>query len=129
MKKIFLFLSIGFSLLSPAFASSLITLGDIPIKYFTEEDAQMLKTAQMTALNKYPDGKKLSWKNDATGAGGWVMPSKTFRKNGLTCRTLTTYNSARGRVGQSSFKLCKINDSWKIAKLKQINALFPRLLN
>lgn len=97
-----------------AYADNWTFLDGSAITYFTNKDKDLMEGNVLSALNRLPDGKKSTWKNPATGAWGYAIPSKTAIKNGNRCRTVTVFNSARQTTGQAVYRLCKINNQWEI---------------
>lgn len=97
-----------------ASAQNYYFLNDATITYFTDEDAKLYAHAQYDALNNYRDGAKVSWNNPNTEAHGYIIPSKTTRKNGNLCRNLTIVNFAEHRSGEATFTFCKIQGTWKV---------------
>jgi surface antigen len=100
----------------PALALNMLFLSEGPAGYFTEEDNHMFDRTLQDALNDRKDGEVSSWSNPASGASGKVTVMQTFTREGMTCRELKIFNSAKGRTGQAVFDLCKVPDGrWKIA--------------
>jgi surface antigen len=100
---------------APALAMNLLFLSEGPAGYFTEEDNRMFDKALQEALNDRKDGEVESWSNPASGASGKVTVMKTFTREGMSCRNLKVFNSAKGRTGEGVFDLCKVQGRWKIA--------------
>jgi hypothetical protein len=94
-------------------ASNYGFLNESAVSNFTQEDTALFMAAQNTALNKTPNGLKVSWKNPKSGAYGFMIPSAAPTQNGKPCRKLLIFNNANGLSGQSTFKFCKINKTWK----------------
>ena len=106
---------IGLCLLSMvSFASNYSFLNYSAITYFTGKDEQVMVQTVDKALNSVPDGRKISWSNPQSGSWGFVVPSHTTIANGLKCRNLKIFNSAKQVTGESNYRLCKFNDGWKI---------------
>lgn len=95
------------------FASNYSFLDNSALTFFTDTDKNLMMKNIMTALNRYSDGKKASWKNPQTGAWGFAIPSHTATKKGLTCRNLKIFNSASRVTGESNYRLCKFKKEWK----------------
>src|SRR5471030_2723008 len=87
---------------------------DSAVRFFTDNDWKLFNSAVETALNKSPNGKKVSWKNPDSGSYGFVTPLNKFKKNGTTCRDLKMANNANNRTGQYTFTFCKYPSGWKI---------------
>ncbi len=87
------------------------------ISQLTPEDRQLLQDALVKALNKTKDGVIVNWKNPATGAFGYFIPSNTIITNGITCRQLLAFNSAKQIAANTiryQYRFCNLNDEWKI---------------
>lgn len=97
-----------------ALAGNLNFMDNSSVSFFQGKDMDMMVNAAVTALNTYKDGKKLIWKNNATGTWGYVIPSHTTKKNGMICRNLTIFTNAKNVTDDFTYKLCKINNEWKI---------------
>lgn len=95
-------------------ASNYGFLRDAPISFFTETDANMMYANIQNTLNHTPNGKKSVWKNPATQAWGYAIPSRAQSRNGTKCRSLTVFNEAKNRSGKSNYVFCKIKGEWKI---------------
>jgi len=102
---------------SGAFAFDILSIGDMPIRYMTEEDLTVLKAAVISTLDQTNDGVSATWTNQKTGAHGTLTPINSFRKEAKECRKLEVANSAGGRDNRSVFTLCKLPDGdWKVYK-------------
>jgi surface antigen len=100
-----------------AFAFDVLGIGDMPIRYMTEEDLTVFKAAVITTLDQTNDGASASWTVEKTGAHGTLTPIKSFIKEAKECRKLEVANSAGGRDNRSVFTLCKLPDGdWKVEK-------------
>lgn len=98
-----------------ASAVNLMPLGDLPIRYMTEEDRQIFRAAAARALEKNPDGATSSWENPKTGAHGELTPRASFERDGRPCRDLEVANSARGRSNRIVLAVCRQDDGdWKV---------------
>ncbi|EKD70896.1 MAG: hypothetical protein ACD_46C00341G0001 [uncultured bacterium] len=82
--------------------------------YFQGQDQAMMLANAMDALNRYPDGKKASWKNPKTGTFGYAIPSNTRNQNGMRCRNLKIFNNAHNVAGEATYTFCKFGKEWKI---------------
>ena|SRR3990167_2314761 len=96
-----------------AYADNFSFLNYSAISYFQGQDKTFMMSNAIKALNQYPDGKKASWNNQSTGSFGYAIPSKTTTANGLTCRNLTIFNSAKHVTGEATYRLCKVSALWK----------------
>lgn len=113
MKKYFwLFIALFFSPLIFAYNESFLNYS--PVFYFTKEDTAIFNATKNKALENAKDGQKISWRNPKTGSNGYFIPSNTTRENGITCRMLKIYNMAHKVTGVSNYKVCKINNVWKM---------------
>ncbi len=83
---------------------------NLPLNYFTQQDFEMSNASVFQALEKAKDGQKIRWKNPATGAFGYVLPSGSH----ANCRNLKIFNSAQGVNNMASYQFCKIQGEWKI---------------
>lgn len=88
-------------------------LDETPGEYFNNQDWKIFLHAEKKALNQYPDGKTLRWKNENTGSWGTMTPSRTTHQTGTRCRALTFDDNSHNRTGKSTFTFCKINGVWK----------------
>lgn len=101
---------------SQGFASGVGWLGDAPIRYFSEKDAQLMKSGIQSALSNNDDGVKFEWMNPETGHKGSITPINSKKIQGLSCRDATIFNSAGGRTASSRFTFCQHEDGdWKLA--------------
>lgn len=97
-----------------AVAGNLNFMDNSSVSFFQGKDMDMMVNAAITALNTYKDGKKLTWKNNATGTWGYVIPTHTTNNNGIFCRNLTIFTNAKNVTDNFTYKLCKINNEWKM---------------
>ncbi len=95
-------------------ASNLSFLNYSSVAYFEGKDEAMMNANADLALNQYPDGKKATWKNPATGSWGFAIPSQTRTQQGRTCRNLKIFNNASSVTGEFNYRLCKFGTEWKI---------------
>lgn len=101
---------------SPLFASGVGWLGDAPIRYFSDQDSEMMKAAVQEALSSNDDGIKLEWQNAETGHNGSVKPIDRKTVQGLDCRDAQIFNSAGGRTASSVYTFCQQADGeWKLS--------------
>jgi surface antigen len=102
---------------SSAFAFEVLGIGDMPIRYMTEEDLAIFKAAVIRTLDQTADNVSAPWTNQNTGAHGTLTPLASFRRQAQDCRKLQVTNSAGGRDNRSEFTLCKLPDGdWKVHK-------------
>jgi surface antigen len=107
---LFLFLAPGQTL-----AINMMAIGDLPIRYMTEEDRTLLADAARETLDKGADGQVRAWENTKTGARGELTPVATFQEAGRKCRDLEVANSAKGRSNRLVLTFCRQDDGdWKI---------------
>jgi len=98
-----------------ALAFNSYVLRDLPVRYMTDEDREILRVAVDDALERARDGESMHWENPKTGAKGDLMPRASFERAGQRCRDLEVANSARGRSNRLVVTLCKQADGeWKI---------------
>ncbi|HSW70624.1 MAG TPA: hypothetical protein VLH77_01435 [Gammaproteobacteria bacterium] len=83
-----------------------------PLYYFTQQDSDMANAAVYKALTSAKDGQKIQWRNPATDAFGYALPSQTKG----TCRNLEIFNSAKRLTSKTQYKFCKIKGEWKIVE-------------
>ena len=105
-----------FTLLSGAAqAVNLFSARDLPVRYMTDEDKDMLRSAVFGTLDQTPDGSTRRWENSKTGAHGDLTPRASFDRAGQPCRDLEVANSARGHDNRVVLTLCKQPDGeWRI---------------
>ena len=100
-----------------AFAFDVLGIGDMPIRYMTDEDLTIFKAAVIRTLDQAADGVSAIWTNQHTGAHGTLTPTASFKQQAQECRKLEVANSAGGRDNRSVFTLCKSPDGdWKVHK-------------
>jgi surface antigen len=110
-KKLNLFILVTIAALLPgtALAANVLSIGDLPIRYMTDEDRNMLMAAVFGTLDRTPEGKTLRWENPKTGAHGDLTPRASFDRAGQPCRDLEVANSARGYDNRVVLTLCTAN--------------------
>lgn len=101
------------ALATSAFAFNTSFLQDAPVRYFTDQDFKILTATAQHALDHSPNNTKVTWQNPATGAHGTLTPLNTTKENGRTCRRLKIFDSAKGRSGEATYKMCKVKNEWK----------------
>jgi len=100
-----------------ASAFDVLGIGDMPIRYMTDEDLTVFKAAVIRTLDQSADGVSANWANQNTGAHGTLTPIASFSQQAQKCRKLEVANSAGGRDNRSVFTLCKSPDGdWKVHK-------------
>lgn len=98
-----------------AIAANIFSARDLPVRYMTEEDREILKSAVEDVLERGKDGEGARWENPKTGAHGDLTPRASFEHAGQSCRDLEVANSVRGRDNRLVVTLCKQADGdWKI---------------
>lgn len=98
-----------------AIAANIFSARDLPVRYMTEEDREILKSAVEDVLDRGKDGEGKRWENPKTGAHGDLTPRASFERAGQPCQELEVANSARGRNNRVILTLCKQADGeWKI---------------
>jgi len=91
-------------------------LENAPIRYFSEEDTQLMKSMLQSALSDNADGIKSEWVNPETGHKGSITPVNSKKIQGLSCRDVEMFNSAGGRTADSKHTFCQNEDGdWKLA--------------
>ena len=116
-KKLNLLILITISAFLPgaAQAVNLFSARDLPVRYMTDEDKDMLRAAVLRTLDRAPDGSTERWENSKTGAHGDLTPRASFDRGGHPCRDLEVANSARGHDNRVVLTLCKQPDGeWKV---------------
>lgn len=112
--------------LTAAIAAALVTvsaqgqgyrwLDTSPIKFFSDEDWELMRSTARKTLDNSRDGTTANWSNPETDASGSITVISTYEEDGRRCRKTKFYNSARGLTGSGIFRLCRIEDgTWKIA--------------
>jgi surface antigen len=99
---------------NPVYSYEFNFLNDSPAAYFTEQDWTLYRNAAKNALNNAKDGSKVTWTNPSSGNGGYALPLKTYRQDGVTCRKLTMYSYAKQRKDSATYDVCKYSTGWKI---------------
>ena len=90
-------------------------LKDLPISSFTDDDMTLMSDNVFKALETAKDGEKFAWENKKTGHSGLANPLKTYKQEGLNCRTVRIVNRAKKQIAESKYEVCKVKDnSWKI---------------
>ncbi|HKQ24834.1 MAG TPA: RT0821/Lpp0805 family surface protein [Burkholderiales bacterium] len=98
-----------------ALAVNIFSTRDLPVRYMTDEDKDMLRTAVFRTLDRTPEGNTVRWENPKTGAHGDLTPRASFERAGQSCRDLEVANSARGHDNRVVLTLCKQPDGeWKV---------------
>lgn len=96
-------------------AANIFSARDLPVRYMTDEDREILKSAVKDVLERNKDGEGARWENPKTGAHGDLTPRASFQRAGQPCRELEVANSARGRDNRLVVTLCKqAEGDWKI---------------
>ncbi|MCB1792117.1 MAG: hypothetical protein KDJ24_17565 [Gammaproteobacteria bacterium] len=89
-------------------------LNDAPVRYFSDQDWDMMNANMQRALDEAADGETLLWQNDASGNHGSAMPTTGFDRDGQRCRTLVIMNQARRLTGGGTYDFCLGADgSWQ----------------
>src|SRR5687768_390743 len=98
------------------FAFNEIFAKDMPVSRMTEEDLRIAGAALRKALDTGQDGQAHEWKNPKTSAGGTIVPTKAFERQGLPCRGVELATTAGGRTARSQWNMCKTAQGWKVAE-------------
>jgi surface antigen len=98
-----------------ATAANIFSARDLPVRYMTDEDREILKSAVEDVLERGKDGEGRHWENPKTGAHGDLTPRASFERDGRPCRELEVANSAKGRDNRMVLTLCRQADGeWKV---------------
>jgi surface antigen len=104
----------GVLITQPLYAENLRWLNYSPVKFFTDKDWELAKSAARQALNEAKDGEKVPWSNPETKTHGALTPTSSTTKNGAKCRTLKIENHANNLSGSALYLFCQQNDGkWK----------------
>lgn len=96
-------------------AVNVFSVRDLPVRYMTDEDKDMLKAAVFGTLDQTKDGTTRRWENSKTGARGDLTPRASFTRAGQPCRDLEVANSARGHDNRIVLTFCKSPDGeWRV---------------
>jgi surface antigen len=96
-------------------AVNVFSMRDLPVRYMTDEDKDMLETAVFRTLDQTPDGGTRRWENSRTSAHGDLTPRASFERSGQPCRDLEVANSARGHDNRIVLTFCKLPDGeWRV---------------
>src|SRR6185295_6107940 len=68
----------GLTGMPAAFAFDVLGIGDMPIRYMTDEDLTIFKAAVIRTLDQSADGVSANWANQNTGAHGTLTPIASF---------------------------------------------------
>ena len=99
----------------PVLAINMIAIGDMPIRYMTDEDRVLMSEAARATLDQGAEGKTTTWENPKTGARGELTPLVTYDQAGRKCRDMEVANSAKGRSNRLVLSFCRQDvGSWKI---------------
>ena len=113
MRVLFIFILLSLFAMN-VYASNYHFLQASAITFFNDQDKDMMEANMIKALNQFPDGKKIMWKNPQSGNWGYVIPSRTTYKRGMRCRQLKIYNNGRGVEGEAQYQFCKMDNRWRI---------------
>jgi surface antigen len=84
-----------------------------PVRYFTDQDWALARSAAKNALDSAKDGETVEWNNPDSGAHGSLTPVSSTQRNGKTCRDLEIRNHANRLDGGGTFEFCEQGDgSW-----------------
>ena len=98
-----------------ALAFNTFSVGDMPIRYMSDEDKRIFEAALIEVLERSSDGESTHWQNAKTSAHGDLTPRASFERAGARCRDLEVANSAKGRDNRLVVTLCKQADGeWKV---------------
>ena len=78
------------------------------VYYFTDQDWKIMQMSADAALNGAKDGTKVKWQNRQSGAFGYLIPSKTQKNQGMTCRYLSMITTANHVSSNSTYYFCKV---------------------
>ena len=100
---------------SPAQAVNLKWLEYSPVRFFTDRDWELARSAADSAIGDAEDGGAVTWRNPESGHYGSVTPVSTLKRDGRRCRELAIENHARGLTGGGIYLFCLQPDGqWKI---------------
>ena len=100
----------------PALAGNLGFMKDAPYGQFTEQDLVVFNETLNDVLSHGAEGEPRAWSNPKTQAGGEMKPLKSFERKGLSCRTLSITNKAKGRTATGRYDFCKRDGGkWQLA--------------
>lgn len=107
-------LGLMFFLSMPVYASNFSFLNYTSVYYLTSDDWTIIKKTSNDVLNDTRDNVKVTWRNPQTGAYGFMIPSQANSFKGAQCRQLMMYSVAKGVSGESTYRFCLINGTWKV---------------
>jgi hypothetical protein len=101
----------------PVAAANLNFLKNAPISKFTDEDLKIFTQTRDQLLNTGKDGETREWSNPATKASGKIIIVKSFKRDGVPCRTLKITNRAQGLSETNPANFCQqAPQEWTLAK-------------
>jgi surface antigen len=86
------------------------------MSFMNRDDIAMISANFNQALESLPDGHTNTWTNPKSGHSGTASPMKSFKENGMACRTLEMTNTAGGQTGRSELVFCKTSAGWKAVR-------------
>lgn len=82
--------------------------------YFTEEDFKLMEQTLEDALEQQPDGVTSDWENPKSGSSGKITIVQSYEAQGLPCKRIRAFNTAKNRSSEGEFDFCKQTDGqWK----------------
>ena len=87
---------------------------------FDEEDMRLFRDAARRTLDETPAGGTVSWANPKTESRGDLTVVSEFTWQGHRCRKLKVDNEAKGRKGQSTPSLCRVDGRWRAMSASQL---------
>ncbi|MEL0584048.1 MAG: RT0821/Lpp0805 family surface protein [Candidatus Thiodiazotropha sp. (ex. Lucinoma kazani)] len=85
-----------------------------PVRYFTETDWELLKSAAREVLNDKDSNEVITWKNPETGHSGTLEVTRTGKIKGQTCKKMRIHNKANNLEGKAVYLFCQQEDGkWK----------------
>jgi surface antigen len=85
-----------------------------PTAYFTEQDFKLMEQTLEEALKKQPEGATSDWENPKSGSSGKITIVQSYEAQGLPCKRVKAFNTAKDRSSEGEFDFCEQTDGqWK----------------
>ena len=82
--------------------------------YFTEEDFKLMGQTLDDALKEQPQGATSEWENPKSGSSGKITIVQSYEAQGLPCKRIKAFNTAKDRSSEGEFDFCEQTDGqWK----------------
>lgn len=89
---------------------------EVPAAHFNDVDRGKHESMLKELLDQTPDGKRLSWSNEDTRAGGESIARKTVTRDGKTCREIQVKTYYRALRATNVLRACRGEDgTWSLA--------------